>query len=90
MNNRMCKNCRYYRQHYTLDSRKIFRINCGHCTFSNPRRKRPDTVACENYVSRSVETNAFASKEYLSKELLKYVLELELLPDITDDPVPLK
>ena len=79
---RQCKECQYYLRHYTLDKRKIFRVYCGHCTFSRVRRKLPDTKACENFIPGPPQEDAFASKEYLSKELLQYVLSLELLPEI--------
>ena len=84
MTEQKCKDCQYYLQHYTLDTRKIFRVYCGHCTFKHPRRKRPDTKACEHFKPGAVQEEAFVSKEYLSKELLQYVLELELLPKIED------
>ncbi len=79
-----CQNCKYYLQHYTFDKRKIFRVQCGHCIFPRPRTKRPYTKACENYTPGTVPEDAFASKEYLSKELLQYMLSLELLPEIED------
>ena len=79
-----CKNCRYYLRHYTLDNRRIFRVYCGHCTFSRAKRRQPDTKACENFVPGAAKENAFATKEYLSKELLQYVLSLDLLPEIEE------
>ena len=79
---RQCKECQYYRQHYTLDKRKIFRVYCGHCTLGRPKRKLPDTKACEDFIFDTAQEDAFASKEYLSKELLQYVLSLDLLPEI--------
>ena len=39
-------------------------------------------MVCENYTPTSPDETAFASKEYLSKALLEYVLKLELLPPI--------
>ena len=84
MDKQICKTCAYYRQHYTFDNRHIFRVNCGHCTYGSPKRKRPDTAACENYIYAESDEHAFASKEYLSKELLQYVLNLDLLPPIED------
>ena len=81
---KQCKECRYYLQHYTLDRRKIFRVYCGHCTLGKPKRKLPDANACENFAYGSIPEDAFVSKEYLSKELLDYVLSLELLPEIND------
>ena len=84
MDGHSCRSCAHFRQHYTLDQRKIFRVYCGHCTYPKAKTKRPDAKACEHYLlSESVE-KAFATKEYLSKALLKYMLELELLPEIYD------
>ena len=84
MNNQCCANCHYYLQHYTIDTRKIFRVYCGHCTFSQPKRKKPDAKVCENFTPGTAQEDAFVSKEYLSKELLQYLLTLELLPQIQD------
>jgi hypothetical protein len=79
-----CKSCAYFRQHYTFDKRRIFSVHCGHCTCGTPKRKRPDTAACESYIYGEPNENAFVSKEYLSKELLQYLLNLEMLPAIED------
>jgi len=46
--------------------------------------KKPDTPACNNYLPGPLQEDAFVSREYLSKELLNYVLTLELLPEIED------
>lgn len=82
MNEKRCNSCRYFLQHYTFDKRKIFRVHCGHCTVTRAKRLKPDSPACKNYVPGTAQEEAFASKEYLSKELLQYVLNLELLPEI--------
>ena len=79
-----CKGCAHFCQHYVFNSRKIFRVHCGHCTLARLRTKKPDSKACEKYVQTDPDEEAFVTKEYLSKELLKYVLELELLPEIHD------
>ena len=84
MEENQCNGCQYYRQHYTFDSRRIFRVYCGHCTLERAKRKRPDSKACESYIPGPAQEDAFASKEYLSKELLQYMLSLELLPEIED------
>ena len=82
MDKKFCNTCVHYRQHYTLDQRKIFRVYCGHCTYQKVKTKRPDAKACEHYLrSESVE-KAFVSKEYLSKALLEYMIKPELLPEI--------
>ena len=82
MSEKLCQNCKYFLQHFTLDERKIFRVYCGHCTFSRARQKRPDAKACENFAAGCAQEDTFVSKEYLSKELLQYMLNLELLPEI--------
>ncbi len=84
MSEQHCADCRYYLQHYTFDKHKIFRVCCGHCIYSRVRRKQPEAKACENFAPGSPQEDAFASKEYLSKELLQYMLSLELLPEIKD------
>ena len=82
MDNQYCKACAHYRQHYTFDQRKIFQVYCGHCTYQKVKTKRPDAKACEHYLLSESAEKAFASKEYLSKALLEYMLKLELLPEI--------
>lgn len=77
-----CKDCTYFHQHYALDRRKLFRVYCGHCGFERAKKKRPDTKACEHFVLAPPDEAAFATKEYLSKELVRYMLCLELLPEI--------
>lgn len=84
MQEKQCKNCQYYLRHYTFDERKIFRIYCGHCTFNRSKTKKPDAAACENFIPGSPQEDAFVRKEYLSKELLQYMISLELLPDIKE------
>ena len=82
MDEKQCKTCQHFMQHLALNGRRIFRVNCGHCAFGRVRRKLPDSKACENHIVGSSPEEAFVSKEYLSKELLKYVLNLDLLPEI--------
>ena len=53
--------------------------------FLRVRKKQPDTSACENYRPGGTNEAAFVTKEYLRKELLSDVLNMELLPDIQDD-----
>ena len=82
MEQHTCKDCAFYYQHYTLDKRRIFRVHCGHCTRLRAKKRVPDAKACALFELGTSREEAFASKEYLSKELLQYVLGLELLPEI--------
>ncbi|MBE6958403.1 MAG: hypothetical protein E7447_04550 [Ruminococcaceae bacterium] len=86
MNNTTCKTCGHFRQHYILSEGKFLRIFCGHCTFSGSKTRKPFAKACEHYEFAPADVDAFATKEYLTKELLQYVLHLELLPEIDDAP----
>ena len=81
MNEPECKDCQYFIQHYGLDNRRLYRIFCGHCIFRKTRTKQPDAHACEHFLP-APPVNTFVTKEYLSKELLQYVLNLDLLPEI--------
>ena len=83
MEDNICKNCEYFRQHYSLDSKKIFRVFCGHCVFGRPKTKRPFN-SCENFILKVSKEDAFVSKEYLSKELLRYMMDLELFPGVEE------
>ena len=85
MDDNVCKNCEHFRQHYSLDSKKIFPVFCGHCVFDRPKTKRP-FQSCKNFMRRESQEDPFVSKEYLSKELLKYMMGLELFPGIEDVP----
>lgn len=83
----ICSDCQYFRQHYSLDGKSLFRVYCGHCTLSSrTRAKRPDARACENFIPGPADAEAFVTKEYLSKALLHRVLNLPLLPEIAEDP----
>ena len=84
MSTKYCKDCAHFHQHYSFAQKKIFRVYCGHCTQGRIKKKAPDTIACDDFVVASSDTEVFATKEYLSKELLQYILRLELLPQITD------
>lgn len=80
-----CGNCQNYIQHYGLNKKGLYRVYCGHCTCHSVKKKRPDAKACAHYIYGTADTERFATKEYLSKELLKYLLSLELLPQIKDE-----
>lgn len=84
MDYQICGRCANYRQHYAFDQRSIFRVYCGHCTLGRMKRKKPDASGCDQYIPGQLDEEAFVRKEYLSKELLQYVLKLELLPQIRE------
>ena len=84
MDKNTCSQCAHFYQHYILNNKKIFRVFHGHCGQHPAKAKRPYNAACDRFSPGSPDEDAFVSKEYLSKELLRYVLNLELLPKIED------
>ena len=86
MNNETCKTCAHFRQHYILTEGRIMRVFCGHCIFPKVKHKRPFSKACEHYIYGPPDEDSFADKKYLTKELLKCLLNMELLPEIGEVP----
>lgn len=86
MDQKICKNCAHFQQHYSFNRQKIFRVYCGHCTLRTAKKRNPDAVACEEFTSGPADEEAFATKDYLSKALLEYMFSLELLPEIAEAP----
>ncbi len=84
MDTQLCKNCKYFQQHYGLGKQGLFRLYCGHCTLSRPKNKQPDQKACAEFAPGENKEQAFASKEYLSRALLDRLMNLELLPRIQE------
>ena len=76
-----CVECRHFMQHYGLVDERFVPIYCGHCTFSCPRAKHPDTPVCKHFIPGNPKTGIFVTKQYLTKQLLNYVLALELFPE---------
>lgn len=85
MNKATCQNCQYFLQHYTLDDQIIRWVFCGHCRFGQVRHKLPDASACQHFVPGTAGKKRFVDKKYLSKALLQYILQMELLPDILEE-----
>ena len=83
-----CNTCAFFKQHYGLDGKKLFRLRCGHCmkatSHALSKGRKPDAPICDLYVPGEPDTSKFADREYLSKALLSYVLSLPLLPKIED------
>lgn len=85
MEKQTCQTCIYFHQHYSLKTGKLMRVCCGHCTFSGVKTKHPFKAACDNYTYAPGDEATFATKHFLTKELIKKLLELEFLPSIEDE-----
>ncbi len=87
MENKCCKDCGNFRQHYSLGEGRLFRVYCGHCVvWSRPKQRKPDAGSCEKFTPAPAAEEEFTNKEYLRKTLLKHVLNMELLPEIEEIP----
>ena len=85
MEDRYCKECSHFYQHYGMGEGRVFRLYCGHCVrLTRSRHRKPDSCACENFEIASPTEDTFVDREYLSKALLNKVLDMKLLPDIED------
>ena len=85
MPEKQCGSCKYFQQHYTLSKGRLIRVYCGRCLFGRPKKRFYDSAACETFVIGSSDVEAFADTQYLTKELLNYVLALPLLPEIENE-----
>lgn len=84
MSEPQCKDCQYFIQHYIISEGKICRIFSGHCIHSKSSHKRSHNPACKHFLPGTPPEDDFATKTYLSKKLLEYILTLDLLPEIQD------
>ena len=83
----MCRNCKFFIQHYILSNGKLRWINYGHCIQGRFRNREACGKICQNYEYQAPVEDRYADKEYLSKELLQKVLTMDLLPktDMRED-----
>ena len=85
MNENICQNCIYFRQHYVLDSQSAMKAECGHCVFPRIKRRRPGQVACAHFTGRTEEPKLPDRKgivHFLTTELMQYILGFDLPPEI--------
>ena len=56
MEQQICKNCKYFRQHYIMRRRQFAAANSGHCKYQKSPRN-PDTVsnACKHFEPRDIQ-----------------------------------
>ena len=85
MENQTCQNCKHFHQHYGLDGERIFRLQCGHCVLPRMKNKKPEQKACAEFEQGENKEKGFVSREYLSKTLLDWIRQLEILPEIQEE-----
>ena len=86
----ICRNCKFFMQHYILDNGQFKWINAGHCIKLKLRNKQAYSKICEHYEYQEPVEDRYVDQEYLSKELLQRVLTMDLLPKMEiEDNIPL-
>ena len=88
MENPICKQCAHFHQHYVVDTQRCAAVNCGHCFYPRPKKRTPITPACTYFTPREMPPSLPDRQEvinFLTKDLLQHILELELPPEVTED-----
>ena len=85
MNTKTCSDCQNFRQHYIINEKHCTWVNYGHCIKHIVKRISPDSKACCDFTQKEPPTETHITKDYVTKELLKYIQTLELPPDISKD-----
>ena len=84
MQEHTCINCQYFLRHYIIKNEKVIPIYCGHCTHLKQKNKKPYSKACDLFVEDQKGLDRFVTKEYLTKELLQYFLQMQLFPNLEE------
>lgn len=88
MEDKICKNCARFYQHYILCKDCCKAINCGHCTYGTPKTRKPDKAACEHFEFKDHSAglpNRQEVIEFLTTDFLKKMMEKPLPPEIKED-----
>ena len=85
MEEKFCKDCKHFCQHYRLDERGLVRVFCGHCMLMRHKSKKSYQKICEDFEPGEDQEGSFVQKQYLTKSLLAWVLNMELLPEIRQE-----
>lgn len=82
-----CKYCIHFRQHYIIDEQSCSPVDCGHCTTPRLKKRTPDATGCSHFVRRTCPEslpNRDRVIHFLTEEMLRYIMSLELPPDISE------
>ena len=81
MNHKTCQDCQHYLRHYTIIDGKLKAVFCGHCRKFAKKKILPDRMVCDCFEPGIPIKKEMVSKQYLTKELLSYLLSMELFPE---------
>ena len=80
MTNETCETCKHFHQHYSLKDGILTQVHCGHCVFPRVKHKQPYSKSCEHYTRGPVDEEIYATKKYLTKEMIRHLFEMEFFP----------
>lgn len=86
MSNESCKACKHFHQHYSLKDGILTQVYCGHCTFPRVKHKRPYSKTCAHFTPGVPDEEMYASRKYLTREMIKHLFEMEFFPLAKDVP----
>ncbi len=86
MTNETCATCKHFHQHYSLKDGILTRVYCGHCTFPRVKHKRPCNKTCPHYVRGTADEEIYATKKYLTREMIRQLFNMEFFPFAKDVP----
>lgn len=81
----VCKDCQHFIQHYGNKDGRFFQLNCGHCKIRKKRQNRPSDHICKLFSPGIPDLMEPVTKEYLTKDILDYILRLDLLSDLLEE-----
>ena len=87
MSEKQCNECKYFHQHYILDSQRCATVHCGHCTYPRIKHRKPDAPACA-YFERCAERDLPDRNQvisFLTTTFLEEILKLQLPPEVKGD-----
>ena len=87
MEEKICKQCEHFHQHYVIDKQTCIAINCGHCVFPRIKHMRAGKEACKHFAEREVPLELPDRRKvahFLTTEFLEHVMSFELPPEVID------
>ena len=87
MSEKICKYCKHFHQHYGLKDGVFSQVHCGHCVFPQVKHRRPSGKICAHFTPGLPDEEIYATKKFLTKEMIRRLFELEFFPlakDVTE------
>ena len=83
-----CKQCKYFHQHYTVNSHYYSAVNCGHCVFPRIKHRSPLHTVCTHFLpikNRSDLPDRIEVIRFLTTDILQEILKPPLPPMRAED-----